>query len=66
MAVGAAFLFGYGIFRTLAEFFREPDAHIGFDLFGWMSRGQLLSMPMILAGLILLIVAYQRQQKPQA
>lgn len=65
MAVGAAFLLGYGVFRTLAEFFREPDAHIGFDLFGWMSRGQLLSMPMILAGLILLIVAYQRQQKPQ-
>lgn len=65
MAVGAAFLLGYGVFRSLAEFFREPDAHIGFDLFGWMSRGQLLSMPMILVGLILLIVAYQRNIQPQ-
>ncbi|MDO6805643.1 prolipoprotein diacylglyceryl transferase, partial [Wenyingzhuangia sp. 1_MG-2023] len=34
MAVGAAFLFGYGVFRSIAEFYREPDAHIGFDLFG--------------------------------
>ncbi|MFK4752428.1 prolipoprotein diacylglyceryl transferase [Oceanobacter antarcticus] len=62
MAVGAVFLFGYGILRSVAEFFREPDAHIGFDLFGWMSRGQLLSLPMILAGLILLLVAYRRNR----
>lgn len=58
-AVSAAFLLGYGIFRTIAEFFREPDAHIGFDVFGWMSRGQLLSIPMIIIGLILLIIAYK-------
>ncbi|ASP37718.1 prolipoprotein diacylglyceryl transferase [Bacterioplanes sanyensis] len=64
MAVGAAFLLGYGIFRTIAEFFREPDAHIGFDLFGWMSRGQLLSLPMIVAGLLLMAWAYRR--RPQS
>ncbi len=64
MAVGAAFLLGYGVFRSMAEFFREPDAHIGFDLFGWMSRGQLLSLPMILAGLLLLAWAYYRNQRP--
>jgi phosphatidylglycerol:prolipoprotein diacylglycerol transferase len=63
MAVGAAFLLGYGIFRTIAEFFREPDAHIGFDLFGWMSRGQLLSLPMIVAGLLLLAWAYRRRHQ---
>ena len=58
-AVGAAFLMGYGIFRTIAEFFREPDAHIGFDMFGWLSRGQLLSIPMIIVGALLLVYAYR-------
>lgn len=62
MAVGGAFLLGYGILRSVAEFFREPDAHIGFDLFGWMSRGQLLSFPMILMGLALMVFAYQRSR----
>lgn len=62
-AVGAAFLLGYGVFRTAAEFFREPDAQIGFDLFGWLTRGQLLSIPMIFVGLALLIYAYK---KPRA
>lgn len=58
-AVGAAFLLGYGVFRTIAEFYREPDAHIGFDLFGWLSRGQLLSIPMILIGALFLWWAYR-------
>lgn len=58
-AVSAVFLMGYGIFRSFAEFFREPDAQIGFDAFGWMSRGQLLSLPMIIIGAILLVVAYR-------
>lgn len=62
-AVSAMFLLGYGIFRTVAEFFREPDAHIGFDLFGWMSRGQMLSIPMIIVGFILLIWAYRGGDK---
>jgi phosphatidylglycerol:prolipoprotein diacylglycerol transferase len=42
------------------EFAREPDSHIGFDLFGWMSRGQLLCVPMILVGLLFLYLAYGR------
>lgn len=58
-AVSAMFLLGYGVFRTLAEFFREPDVQIGFDLFGWLTRGQLLSIPMIFIGLGLLIYAYK-------
>ena len=60
-AVGAMFLLGYGICRTVAEFFREPDAQVGFDLFGWLTRGQLLSIPMIFVGLILLVYAYKTQ-----
>jgi len=47
--VGAAFLFGYGVFRFIAEFFREPDAHLGLLQLG-MSMGQWLCVPMILGG----------------
>lgn len=43
------FLLGYGCFRFLVEFVREPDSHLGF-LWGGATMGQLLSLPMILAG----------------
>jgi len=58
-AVSGVFLVGYGALRFVAEFFREPDAHIGFDALGWMTRGQLLCIPMLLAGLCLLYWAYR-------
>ncbi len=45
--------------RFLAEFFREPDRHIGFEAMGWMTRGQLLSLPMVLLGLYLIAMAYR-------
>jgi len=48
--VAAAFLFGYGVLRFIAEFFREPDAHLGLLSLG-MSMGQWLCVPMILGGL---------------
>lgn len=54
------FLLGYGIFRSTAEFFRQPDAHIGFDALGWLTRGQMLSLPMIIAGAAIMIWAYRR------
>lgn len=57
------FLLGYGLFRSFAEFFREPDAHIGFDVLGWMTRGQLLSLPMIAIGAAIMIWAYRRDAK---
>ena len=53
-AVSGLFLLGYGVFRFLVEFVREPDAHSGFIAFGWMTTGQALSVPMILFGLWLL------------
>ena len=40
---------GYGIARIIGEFFRQPDAHLGF-LVGGATMGQLLSIPLILAG----------------
>lgn len=61
MAVSGLFLMLYGSFRFGVEFVREPDGHIGFDLLGWMTRGQLLSLPMILLGVALLVLAYAKQ-----
>jgi phosphatidylglycerol:prolipoprotein diacylglycerol transferase len=58
LAVGGLFVFFYGVFRFVVEFFREPDAQIGFAAFGWMSRGQQLSLPMIIIGAGLFIYAY--------
>ncbi len=46
-----SFFIGYGLFRFLIEFVRQPDAHLGF-LWGGATMGQLLSLPMILFGLI--------------
>lgn len=63
-ATGGLFVMCYGIFRFMVEFVREPDSHIGFDLFGWMSRGQILSLPMIVAGMALIVWAYRRQPGP--
>ncbi len=49
--VCGVFLLGYGCFRFFVEFFRQPDAHLGAVALDWMTMGQLLSLPMILAGL---------------
>lgn len=54
MAVSGMFLIGYGSLRIFSELFREPDAHLGFILFNWVTTGQLLSLPMVLLGLFLL------------
>ena len=51
------FLLNYGIFRTLVEFYREPDPQIG--LFNSISMGQILSIPMIILGIIVIINAYR-------
>lgn len=60
MAVSAAFMIGYGVLRTAAEFFRQPDVHIGYLLGGYLTQGMLLSIPMILVGLAMIIFAYKR------
>ncbi|MDO5058424.1 MAG: prolipoprotein diacylglyceryl transferase, partial [Neisseria sp.] len=49
--VSALFLAGYGIFRFIAEYFRQPDGHLGLLTFG-LSMGQWLSVPMIVLGLL--------------
>ncbi|HEX5803132.1 MAG TPA: prolipoprotein diacylglyceryl transferase [Azospira sp.] len=55
-AVSGAFLIGYGVFRFLAEYFRTPDEGI-FGLSYTVSMGQWLSLPMVLAGIALLVLA---------
>ena len=59
-AVSGLFLLCYGCFRFSIEFFREPDVQIGF-LWGRLTEGQLLSLPMIFLGLLMLAWAYQRR-----
>jgi phosphatidylglycerol:prolipoprotein diacylglycerol transferase len=51
--VSGAFLLGYGFFRFVAEFFREPDAHLGLLSLG-LSMGQWLCVPMMLGGIWLM------------
>ncbi|SDL19852.1 prolipoprotein diacylglyceryl transferase [Tessaracoccus oleiagri] len=58
--VSGLFLAGYGLFRFIGEFFREPDAHLGYLGLG-MSMGQWLSLPMLLAGVILFSWATARK-----
>lgn len=55
-AVSGAFLLGYGVFRFIAEFFREPDDFLGLLSLN-MSMGQWLSLPMVVAGLVMLVLA---------
>ena len=57
------FVLGYGIVRFLVEFVRVPDAQLGY-LFGFITMGQLLSLPLIVAGAVLLAYAY-RARRPQ-
>lgn len=54
--IGGVFLAGYGIARIVCEFFREPDAFIGFLSFG-TTWGQWLSVPMVIVGIVLVLRA---------
>ena len=58
-SVGGLFLLGYGVFRFIVEFYREPDAHLGLYDIG-LSQGQLLCIPMILGGVALIVYANKR------
>jgi phosphatidylglycerol:prolipoprotein diacylglycerol transferase len=60
-----AFLFFYGVFRWLAELFREPDAQLGF-LFGHITMGQLLSSLMIGGALLLALFRWKKKAPPES
>jgi phosphatidylglycerol:prolipoprotein diacylglycerol transferase len=57
--IGGLFVGGYGVMRVIGEFFREPDAHIGF-LAGGLTMGMLLSIPMIVIGAGAVLYALRR------
>lgn len=63
-AVSGLFLLGYGLARFTVEFFRVPDAQLGYLAWGWVTMGQILSLPMIFLGLGFIIMAYKRQGSP--
>jgi len=61
LAPSGLFLLIYGCSRFLIEFVRVPDAQIGYLAGGWLTMGQVLSLPMILIGASLLVFAYSRR-----
>jgi phosphatidylglycerol---prolipoprotein diacylglyceryl transferase len=62
LAPSGLFLLMYGAARFLIEFVRVPDEHIGYLAGGWLTEGQVLSIPMILAGILMLAWAYRARQ----
>ncbi|AFT68752.1 Prolipoprotein diacylglyceryl transferase 2 [Alloalcanivorax dieselolei B5] len=65
-SVTGLFGIGYGLSRILVEFFREPDAHIGYLAGGWLTMGMLLSLPMVLIGAAMVVWAYRHDQRRAA
>lgn len=53
-AVSGLFALLYGLFRIVAEFFRQPDPQYGYLAFGWLTMGMVLSLPLVALGLVLL------------
>ncbi|MBP8840729.1 MAG: prolipoprotein diacylglyceryl transferase, partial [Giesbergeria sp.] len=62
--VAAMFLLGYGVFRFIAEFFREPDSFLGLLPLG-MSMGQWLCLPMMGGGIVLWLWAQRQSPHPR-
>jgi phosphatidylglycerol:prolipoprotein diacylglycerol transferase len=58
------FALGYGIARSFCELFREPDPQLGF-LWGGLTMGMLLSLPLMLAGIALIVAAWRREPARQ-
>jgi len=54
-----SFIMGYGCMRFIIEFFRQPDSQLGY-FWGTITMGQILSTPMILVGLLMIMIGYQK------
>ena len=50
--------------RFITEFFRQPDNHLGFIAFEWLTMGQLLSIPMFIVGILIIFLARSRAPAP--
>ena len=62
--VSGLFLLGYGVMRFSVEFVRVPDAQLGYLAFQWLTMGQILSVPMIVAGAVLMAWGFHRCETP--
>lgn len=60
-SVSGLFLAGYGAFRFIVEYFRQPDAHLEGIYGGLISQGQMLSLPMFLIGVVMIVRSYKKQ-----
>ncbi|MDC9724426.1 MAG: prolipoprotein diacylglyceryl transferase [Gammaproteobacteria bacterium] len=58
-AVSGVFLIGYGFFRFMVEFVRIPDQQYGYLALDWLTMGQILSLPMVILGAIVMLRAYR-------
>ncbi|NOQ81461.1 MAG: prolipoprotein diacylglyceryl transferase [Methylophaga sp.] len=58
-AVSGLFLLGYGVFRFMVEFVRTPDQQYGYLALDWLTMGQILSLPMVILGAIIMVRAYR-------
>jgi phosphatidylglycerol---prolipoprotein diacylglyceryl transferase len=65
MAVSGLFLLLYGLFRIAIEFIRVPDGGI-YLAWGWLTRGQVYSAPMVIAGIVLIVLAYRHPRMEAA
>ncbi|HEX7966321.1 MAG TPA: prolipoprotein diacylglyceryl transferase [Gammaproteobacteria bacterium] len=63
MAVSGLFAILYGSFRFLVEFVRMPDQQLGYLALGWLTMGQILSLPLIAAGIALMVWAYRSERR---
>jgi phosphatidylglycerol:prolipoprotein diacylglycerol transferase len=63
---GGAFVAGYGLARIIVEFFREPDAHLGYLAGGFVTMGMILSLPMVAVGLGAIVYALARGRRTAA
>lgn len=66
MAPTGLFLLLYGVFRFFIEFYRVPDAHLGYLALDWVTMGQILTVPMIVVGAIMIVLGYRsnREARP--
>lgn len=62
LAPTGLWLICYGVFRFSVEFVRIPDANRGYLLWGWVTEGQILCVPMVLVGACIMLWAYQRKR----
>lgn len=64
--VAGVFLIGYGVFRFVVEFWRMPDVQLGYLLWDWLTMGQLLSLPMMILGLLLVFYPSSNRKPGQS